>query len=414
MSASEDQTVQRSIALPGLSSNQMSLAAIVVLLGISYMFNAMDRQVFPALLSAISPHYGLTLPQAGLVSAIFTVTVAIFGALSGWFMTRFGRKAVLVGGLVAYSIFTLITRLAGGFLSLAAFRTLTGAGEALQIGAIYACLGGYFGSRRVTFMGIIQAFFGLGALLGPVLGTRLFAWSGSWQLSFYVFGLVGISVAAAIALAVPRTFSDAREEPLSEKSSADVMSDWALTSNVAIGTVAFFLMGMTFFSYTSLYATFLHDQLGYSIADSGTALGMYGLGAIGGAFGGWLGDRLGRMGAACAFAVLASAGFLMFHVALSPSAQAMLSILFGLSISGFLFARLMSMLQLSVHPGRIGHVVSMGPGAFYAPGPIAGYMFGKLVTLFGWPSASIVMIVVPVLIAALLVCLFDEKKMRTT
>ena len=414
MSASEDPTVQRSIALPGLSSNQMSLAAIVVLLGISYMFNSMDRQVFPALLSAIGPHYGLTLPQAGLVSAIFTVTVAIFGALSGWFMTRFGRKAVLVGGLVAYSIFTLITPLAGGFLSLAAFRTLTGAGEALQIGAIYACLGGYFGSRRGTFMGIIQAFFGLGALLGPVLGTRLFAWSGSWQLSFYVFGLVGISVAAAIALAVPKTFSDAREESPSEKSSADVTSGWALTPNVVIATVAFFLMGMTFFAYTSLYATFLHDQLGYSIADAGTALGMYGLGAIGGAFGGWLGDRLGRMGAACAFAVLASAGFLMFHVALSPSAQAMLSIVFGLSISGFLFARLMSMLQLSVHPGRIGYVVSMGLGAFYAPGPIAGYMFGKLVTLFGWASASIVMVVVPVLIAALLICLFDEKKMRTT
>jgi hypothetical protein len=55
MSASEDQTVQRRIALPGLSSNQMSLAAIVVLLGVSYMFNSMDRQVFPALLSAIRP-----------------------------------------------------------------------------------------------------------------------------------------------------------------------------------------------------------------------------------------------------------------------------------------------------------------------------------------------------------------------
>src|ERR1700751_2233372 len=102
MSASEDQTVQRSIALPGLSSNQMSLAAIVVLLGISHMFNSMDRQVFPALLSAIGPHYGLTLPQAGLVSAIFTVTVALFGALSGWFMNRYGRKAALGGGLGAY------------------------------------------------------------------------------------------------------------------------------------------------------------------------------------------------------------------------------------------------------------------------------------------------------------------------
>jgi sugar phosphate permease len=153
MSVSADQPVQRTAVLPDVSLRQMQLVAIIGLLGISYMFNSMDRQVFPALLSAIIPHYGLTLPQAGLVSTIFTVTVAIFGALSGWFMARFGRKAVLVGGLVAYSIFTLITPLADGFLSLATFRTLTGVGEALQIGAIYACLGGYFGNRRGTKLG---------------------------------------------------------------------------------------------------------------------------------------------------------------------------------------------------------------------------------------------------------------------
>lgn len=39
--------------------SQTAVARIVALLGISYMFNAMDRQVFPALLSAIIPQYGL-------------------------------------------------------------------------------------------------------------------------------------------------------------------------------------------------------------------------------------------------------------------------------------------------------------------------------------------------------------------
>jgi predicted MFS family arabinose efflux permease len=411
MSISEDRAIQRTIVLPRLRSTQMPAGALVVLLGFSYMFNSMDRQVFPALLTAIIPHYRLTLSQAGLASTIFTVTVAIFGALSGWFMMRFSRKAVLVGGLVAYSVFTLITPLAGGFLSLATFRTLTGAGEALQIGAIYACLGGYFGNRRGTFMGIIQAFFGLGALVGPVLGTRLFAWSDSWQLSFYVFGLAGIVISVAIALAIPKEFSDANEDVTAERS-LTVDSSSVLNANVLIATLAFFLMGMTFFAYTSLYATFLHDQLGYSVADAGTALGMYGLGAIGGAYGGRLGDRIGRIGAACAFFVLASTGFLMFHGTVSPVAHAALSLAFGLSISGFLFARLMSMLQLSVQPQKIGQVVSMGLGAFYAPGPIAGYMFGKLVTLVGWPSASLVMVVAPVAVATALICLFNEKKMR--
>ena len=53
-------------------------------------------------------------------------------------------------------------------------------------------------------MGIIQAFFGLGALLGPILGATLFAWSGAWETPFYVFGGVGIVMALIIASAVPR------------------------------------------------------------------------------------------------------------------------------------------------------------------------------------------------------------------
>lgn len=68
---------------PAIPVKRVTALGIVALLGISYMFNSMDRQVFPALLSAIIPRYGLTLPEAGFVSAAFTVMVAILGALSG-------------------------------------------------------------------------------------------------------------------------------------------------------------------------------------------------------------------------------------------------------------------------------------------------------------------------------------------
>jgi hypothetical protein len=81
-------------------------------------------------------------------------------------------------------------------------------------------------------------------------------------------------------------------------------------------------------------------------------------------------------------------------------------------ISGFLFARMMSMLQLSAHPDRIGTVVAFGLGGFYTPGPCAGYLFGKLVVLFGWGTASIIMVALPALIAAALMSLLDMRKLR--
>jgi MFS family permease len=150
MSAVPDQWLAKPTTVSAPPLRHAAVAGIVALLGISYMFNSMDRQVFPALLSAIISQYGLTLPQAGFVSTVFTVMVALFDVLSGWFMARFGRKAVLVGGLLAYSLFTLITPLATSFTTLSLYRTLIGAGEALQTGAVYACLGGYFVGRRGT------------------------------------------------------------------------------------------------------------------------------------------------------------------------------------------------------------------------------------------------------------------------
>jgi hypothetical protein len=68
VSAIQDQSFPKPTTASAASLNQIAVAGTVALLGISYMFNSMDRQVFPALLSAIIPQDGLTLPQAGFVS----------------------------------------------------------------------------------------------------------------------------------------------------------------------------------------------------------------------------------------------------------------------------------------------------------------------------------------------------------
>ncbi len=293
-----------------VSSTRQAIG-LVLLLGVSYMFNAMDRQVFPALLGSIRSDYNLTLPQAGFVSTVFTVNVAIFAALSGWFMARFGRRYVLLGGLVCYSLFTLLTPLATGFFSLTALRALTGVGEALQVGAVFACMGAYFGARRGAAMGAMQTFFGLGAFIGPVLGTRLESWAGSWSVSFYAYGVAGIANAIVAAVVIPLEFTDAGPAPsLARTAEIRIASIW--TRNLMLSAVSFGLVGFSFFSYSALYASYAHTVLGFSVVDAGAALGMYGIGAMLGIFGGWLGDKISNKSIIGGLLLMAMAGYVLF------------------------------------------------------------------------------------------------------
>ena len=385
----------------------------VLLMGISYMFNAGDRQVFPALLVAIRNEYGLSLAEAGFVSTIFTFNVAIFAALSGWFMARYGRRAVLLGGLVSYSLFTMLTPRAGGYVTLATFRALTGVGEALQVGAVFACMGAYFGANRGAAMGVMQAFFGLGALLGPVLGTRIEAASSSWSLPFYVFGGAGILIALIAALFVPKGFTNAGapESPVgAAPRGRDTGAPPLLTRNLVLSALTFAMVGLSFFSYSGLYASFLHTERGFSVLDAGQALGMYGLGAMAAIVGGWLGDRLGRAGTLSALFLLGASGWAMFHLDVSPAAQCALSFTFGVMQSGFLFPRLMALSQLSADPRNIGYAGSIALAGFYVPGAFAGLLFGKAVTAWGWSPAATLMVTVPPMLGVLLMALYDYKR----
>jgi DHA1 family inner membrane transport protein len=392
-------------------SSARQAVGLVLLLGVSYMFNAMDRQVFPALLGSIRADYGLTLPEAGFVSTVFTVNVAIFAALSGWFMARFGRRYVLLGGLVCYSLFTLLTPFATGFVSLTVLRALTGVGEALQVGAVFACMGAYFGARRGAAMGAMQTFFGLGAFLGPVLGTRLESWSGSWSASFYAYGVAGIAMAIVAAVVIPLEFTDAGPAPsLARNAEMPTASIW--TRNLVLSAVSFGFVGFSFFSYSALYANYAHTVLSFSVVDAGAALGMYGIGAMLGVFGGWLGDKISNRSIIGGLMLMATAGYVLFDGVPQFRLHLLLSLVFGLTMSGFLFTRFMSVVQRSVHPSQIGYAGAVALAAFYLPGPFAGWLFGKLVETAGWSTASLLVVVAPPLLGVVLMSLYDFSKMR--
>jgi MFS family permease len=372
---------------------------MMLLLGVSYAFNGMDRQVFPALLGPITREYQLTLAQGGFLSTVFALNIALFGALSGWFIVRFGRKWTLVGGLFAYSAFTLLTPLAWDFGSLTFFRAMTGAGEALHIAAIYAMVGAYFGARRGSRFGMINASFGVGAFIGPVFGTRLFIQTGSWHDAFYVFGIAGIVTATLIGILTPRVFATAVDAEKAKHTDGAATSLNLINRNSMMCFLGFAMVGYSFFAYTALYTSYLRNELGYGITEAGQAFGMFGIGALCGLFGGWLAEKLKWAGLLGSLAALTIVSYVMFHDTSGFWLQSALSFAYGALVSGYLYPRFVALMQRSVDARHIAHAMAMCISAFYAAGLFAGVIFGKLVDSLGWSTATTLCVALPAFLA---------------
>ena len=375
----------------------------------------MDRSVFPALLLPINKEFGLTAAQGGFLSNIFTLNIALFGALAGWFMGRFGRKWTLVGGWIAYSIFTFLIPMAHSYPTLAFFRAMTGAGEALQIAASYSMLGAFFGRRRGAFLGIHNAFFGIGTFLGPFLGTRMFAALGAWRPPFYLYGVTGIVAALAVIWLVPSTFSETVDaEQGVAAQGKDGCPDGLLTLNCTLCVAAFFLTGFSFLAYTALYTLFLRDSLGYSVVAAGTAFSMYGIGGLTGFFGGWVSDVLRRYGLPVCLTIMAGAGYLMFNSVSALGGQMLLSFVFGAMLSGFLYPRFMAVAQRSVRSRHIGGAMSLMLPVFYLAGFISAPVFGALAPRIGWANAGTVSVTATAAVAAVITLFISPARMRGT
>src|ERR1700740_1379695 len=89
-------------------SHGVAVAMFVVLL-ITYSLNAMDRQIFPLLLADVRKEYGFSLADAGFLSTVFTLGMALAGYPTGYLLSRFSRKTVVQLGIAVFSVGTLLT-----------------------------------------------------------------------------------------------------------------------------------------------------------------------------------------------------------------------------------------------------------------------------------------------------------------
>ncbi len=361
-----------------------------LVLAVSFMINAADRQIFAPLLPTIRHEYGISLQAGGLLATVFTLGMAIAGVPAGYLVDRFSRKTVLLVSIVIYSLGTMATPLASGWASMAAYRIISGLGEGMQAAALFAAVGAFFHYRRGLALGAVGVAFGLGVIIGPLVGVRFAAHFGAWRAPFIVFGLLGLIIALIAVFAVSRRFTEHAVGAASSDGSYDYMPPKLYSRNSVALAAASVVGGVVLYGFLGLYPTFLVSQLQLTTAQSALALSFVGFGGLAGLLGGWIGDRVSQrnllIGGLLAMSVT---GILIYQVRASLGWQCLFAFLMGVFGTGVMFPNLNSAIQRAVRPNQVGRAAGLFVTSYYGSAAFSGLLFGALVAGLGWRQAGL-------------------------
>ena len=400
-------------AVPGRTYGRLSnrVALVVLLLVAStYVVNAMDRIVFATLLPAVSKEYGFPLSQGGLLATIFSLGLGIAGVPTGYLFDRLSRKAVAIIGIAIYSTCTVLTCFSVGFADMAAYRSVSGIGEALQNAAIFTACGAYFPNNRTLALGVLNVAYGIGSFIGPRWGASLLLHSGSWRLPLFVYGAVGLAGALLMLLFIPKRFTEQSVQSAAVRYENNVPTR-LINRNTVLISIASVCGGLAGFGYLGLYPTFLRTQLHFSVQEAGAAASMYGIGALTGLLCGLMGDRLNQKWITIVtLMVLAIVGYAIFNVATTPFAQQALSFLEGSASSGFLFINNYSLMQRSVRASMTGRASGLVVSCVYLPAAASGYIFSSLNIAYNWGTAASLQMTSILVVPIVAMLFFDLSK----
>lgn len=394
--------------------SKVTIGVGFAILCLTWMLNAMDRQIFYPLLPQIREELGFSLEQAGLLATGFTLGLAIAGFIAGFIIDRFARKTVIIMSILIFSLGTGLIATSVGFADMAAYRLISGIGEGVQATALYAIVGAFFFHKRAFASGFVGVAFGLGIFLGPLIGVPIAISAGTWRAPFLVFAVLGLVMSLAVLLVLRKQMSEALAGTNAEgvKHEYKMVPQTIINRNTLVFGFCSALSGLIFYGYLGLYPTFLGEQLGFSAGESTIAVAMGGLGAMLALLFGWFGDRFPQKWVLMvSFLGAAATALPMYMVAESPAAQYALSFLLAAFASGGLFTNCSTALQRSVQPDRVGRGQGIFVLTYYVAAAFSGLIFARLVTLWGWESAGLVQLVGLSLVGVLVVALADSRRM---
>ena len=270
--------------------------AIVAVMALGFGLVGIDRFLITTMFPAIAADLHLNYADIGLITGALAVAWGLAALFMGNLSDRIGRRSVLVGSLILFSLLIGVSGLATALGGLIAVRLIMGVADgAYTPVSITATIEASPPQRHGLNIGIQQMMLPLCGLgLGPLLvGALLHV--VDWRQVFLVFVLPGLALAFAVWKVVPAGSPTVATHVGQQRSS---MSDFkAVLAIPNIRTAAaMMLCWLTCLMTTSAFLpNYLVDHLKLPFSQMATVMSAIGLGAtVGTLLLPWLSDKIGR------------------------------------------------------------------------------------------------------------------------
>ncbi len=168
------------------------LMIIVVLIGLSIFINYIDRGNLATAATLVEKELHLSPSQLGFLLTAFFITYMPMQPVVGWLVDKYTASRVLVVGFLIWSLATLLSAFAVGFVWLFACRLLLGLGESVSFPSMAKLLAENVNEKQRCFAnGIIQAGLAFGSAFGIFVGSAVIAEHG-WRPFFIGCGVVSM------------------------------------------------------------------------------------------------------------------------------------------------------------------------------------------------------------------------------
>ena len=313
------------IAVPGLRRNMVTICAMT-----ATIMQALDTTIANVALPYMQGTLSASQDQINWVLTSYIVAAAIMTAPVGWIANRFGRKRIFIICSGGFTIASVLCGLAQDINQMVLFRLLQGmCGAALVPLSQAVMLDSYALHERAKAMSI----WGMGVMMGPIMGPSLGAWlteTYSWHWVFFVnlpfgiFTVLGLMVfmdetrknrelrfdwfgfaALAVGIGSLQIALD-RGEQLGWLESNEIIAEFIVSAvgfyyffahslttskpfiqfaifkdrNFIGGCVFMAVMGLVLFSTMALSSPYLQNVIGYPIITAGLLLASRGCGTF--------------------------------------------------------------------------------------------------------------------------------------